>query len=233
MAPHPTLSEALKEAGLVALGRADPPAAAAPVVGSTGMTRSPRTHSSGPIALVGCVPLKAAGGARRLAVRGRRRRRGVGATRAGSRRVLGGARARRRPRGSASSSGARLRRRTPRGRASADRTAPTSAHGDAGAAPGRREPRPVGRRDRRSIRPALDGLVPYEPGKPVEEVQRELGLERVVKLASNEGPYGPFPAALEAIERALRSSSNRYPDGGCYRLRERARRAARRRASRR
>ena len=43
------------------------------------------------------------------------------------------------------------------------------------------------------IRPALDGLVPYEPGKPVEEVQRDLGLERVVKLASNEGPYGPFP----------------------------------------
>jgi histidinol-phosphate aminotransferase len=39
--------------------------------------------------------------------------------------------------------------------------------------------------DRSSIRPALAELVPYEPGKPVEEVQRELGLERVVKLASN------------------------------------------------
>ena len=46
---------------------------------------------------------------------------------------------------------------------------------------------------------------PYEPGKPVEEVQRELGLERVVKLASNEGPCGPFPAALEALERAAGS----------------------------
>jgi histidinol-phosphate aminotransferase len=68
------------------------------------------------------------------------------------------------------------------------------------------------------LRPALDELVPYEPGKPVEEVQRELGLERVVKLASNEGPYGPFPAALEAIERSL-AEANRYPDGGCYRLR--------------
>ena len=67
------------------------------------------------------------------------------------------------------------------------------------------------------IRPALAGLVPYEPGKPVEEVQRELGLERVVKLASNEGPYGPFPAALEAIERAT-LELNRYPDGGAYRL---------------
>jgi histidinol-phosphate aminotransferase len=68
------------------------------------------------------------------------------------------------------------------------------------------------------IRPALDGLVPYEPGKPVEEVQRELGLERVVKLASNEGPYGPFPEAQEAIERAA-LELNRYPDGGAYRLR--------------
>jgi histidinol-phosphate aminotransferase len=69
------------------------------------------------------------------------------------------------------------------------------------------------------IRAALAGLVPYEPGKPVEEVQRELGLERVVKLASNEGPYGPFPAALEAIERTA-PELNRYPDGGAYRLRE-------------
>jgi histidinol-phosphate aminotransferase len=68
------------------------------------------------------------------------------------------------------------------------------------------------------FRPALAGLVPYEPGKPVEEVQRELGLERVVKLASNEGPFGPFPAALEALERAAREL-NRYPDGGAYRLR--------------
>ena len=68
------------------------------------------------------------------------------------------------------------------------------------------------------IRPAVAGLVPYEPGKPVEEVQRELGLERVVKLASNEGPFPPFPAAQEAIERAT-LELNRYPDGGAYRLR--------------
>ena len=67
------------------------------------------------------------------------------------------------------------------------------------------------------LRPELDGLVPYEPGKPVEEVQRELGLERVVKLASNEGPFGPFPSALQAIERAA-LELNRYPDGGCFRL---------------
>jgi histidinol-phosphate aminotransferase len=66
--------------------------------------------------------------------------------------------------------------------------------------------------------PAVGGIVPYEPGKPVEEVQRELGLERVVKLASNEGPYGPVPAALDVLERAAREF-NRYPDGGAYRLR--------------
>ena len=68
------------------------------------------------------------------------------------------------------------------------------------------------------FRTALDGLVPYEPGKPEEEVQRELGLDRVVKLASNEGPWGPFPAALEALERSA-ASLNRYPDGGAYHLR--------------
>src|SRR5437868_12466296 len=68
------------------------------------------------------------------------------------------------------------------------------------------------------FRRSLAGLVPYEPGKPVEEVQRELGLERVVKLASNEGPYGPFPAAREALARSV-DELNRYPDGGVYRLR--------------
>ena len=45
------------------------------------------------------------------------------------------------------------------------------------------------------FRPSVRALTPYQPGKPVEDVQRELGLERVVKLASNEGPFGPFPAA--------------------------------------
>jgi histidinol-phosphate aminotransferase len=68
------------------------------------------------------------------------------------------------------------------------------------------------------FRASVDALVPYEPGKPIEEVQRELGLERVVKLASNEGPFPPFPAALEAL-RANATELNRYPDGGAYRLR--------------
>jgi len=62
-------------------------------------------------------------------------------------------------------------------------------------------------------RPALADLRPYEPGKPAAEVRRELGLERIVKLASNEGPYGPFPAALEAIGRAA-TQLNRYPERG-------------------
>jgi histidinol-phosphate aminotransferase len=68
------------------------------------------------------------------------------------------------------------------------------------------------------FKPAVRDLVPYEPGKPVEEVQRELGLERVVKLASNEGPFGPFPEALDALAEAA-LDLNRYPDGGAYRLR--------------
>src|SRR4029078_7599227 len=68
------------------------------------------------------------------------------------------------------------------------------------------------------FKPAVRDLVPYEPGKPVEEVQRELGLERVVKLASNEGAFGPFPDARAAIE-ACAAELNRYPDGGAYRLR--------------
>ncbi len=76
----------------------------------------------------------------------------------------------------------------------------------------------IGEVDPRLLRAALDGLRPYEPGRPIEEVQRELGLERIVKLASNEGQHGPFPSALEAIARAA-ADGNRYPDGGAFRLR--------------
>jgi histidinol-phosphate aminotransferase len=69
------------------------------------------------------------------------------------------------------------------------------------------------------VRPAVAGLAPYQPGKPVEDVQRELGLEHVVKLASNEGTFPPFPAALRALEEAAPELS-RYPDGGSFRLHE-------------
>jgi histidinol-phosphate aminotransferase len=66
----------------------------------------------------------------------------------------------------------------------------------------------------------LDNLVSYIPGKPVEDVARELGLEpdRIVKLASNENPLGPSPKALEAMQKALRKA-HFYPDGGAYHLR--------------
>jgi histidinol-phosphate aminotransferase len=67
------------------------------------------------------------------------------------------------------------------------------------------------------FRPEVDALSPYQPGKPVEEVERELGLKEVVKLASNEGPWPPFAAAREAMARA-ELQLNRYPDGGSYRL---------------
>lgn len=65
----------------------------------------------------------------------------------------------------------------------------------------------------------LDEITPYEPGRPIEEVKRELGLEKVIKLASNENPYGPSEKVMEAIISAARSA-NRYPDGGCFYLRE-------------
>jgi histidinol-phosphate aminotransferase len=60
-------------------------------------------------------------------------------------------------------------------------------------------------------------LIPYRPGKPIEEVQRELGLKEVIKLASNENPLGPSPAAAQAIREAV-SRANLYPDGACFRL---------------
>lgn len=64
----------------------------------------------------------------------------------------------------------------------------------------------------------LDALEPYVPGTPIEEVQREYGLEDVIKLASNENPLGPSPRALEAIREAL-PNLNLYPDGQSYALR--------------
>jgi histidinol-phosphate aminotransferase len=64
-------------------------------------------------------------------------------------------------------------------------------------------------------------LVAYEPGKPIEETARELGLdpETIVKLASNENPLGPAPAAIEAMKKEA-SGVHIYPDGGGYKLRQ-------------
>ncbi len=65
----------------------------------------------------------------------------------------------------------------------------------------------------------IDLITPYKPGKPIEEVKRELGLKDVVKLASNENPLGPSPKVIEAIAKAARDV-NRYPDSGCYYLKK-------------
>ena len=65
--------------------------------------------------------------------------------------------------------------------------------------------------------PFLKGLIPYTPGKPVEEVERELGIKGAIKLASNENPLGPSPLALRALREAL-PECHRYPDGGGYYL---------------
>ncbi|MFK8795408.1 histidinol-phosphate transaminase [Planococcus plakortidis] len=60
-------------------------------------------------------------------------------------------------------------------------------------------------------RKTLDQIQPYSPGKPIWEVQEELGLERVIKLASNENPLGPSKKAVAAIEQGV-LGLNRYPD---------------------
>ncbi len=69
--------------------------------------------------------------------------------------------------------------------------------------------------------PWLRDLVAYEPGKPIEDVARELGLapSDIIKLASNENPLGPSPKALEAMHKEL-ERAHFYPDGGGYYLRE-------------
>jgi histidinol-phosphate aminotransferase len=67
--------------------------------------------------------------------------------------------------------------------------------------------------------PHLEGLDRFEPGKPIAEVQRELGLARVVKLASNENPLGPSARAIEAATAAM-ADAHRYPDAAATDLRE-------------
>jgi histidinol-phosphate aminotransferase len=69
------------------------------------------------------------------------------------------------------------------------------------------------------IRPSLARVQPYRPQPPMRALQAQLGLERIVKLASNEGAFGPLPAAVAAFEAAV-GELNRYPDGGSRRLRE-------------
>jgi len=68
------------------------------------------------------------------------------------------------------------------------------------------------------INPNIAGITPYSPGKPIEELERELGITGSIKLASNENPRGPSPRAL-AVLAGTASFLHRYPDGGGHALR--------------
>lgn len=65
--------------------------------------------------------------------------------------------------------------------------------------------------------PGVRELAPYQPGKPIAELQRELGFDHIVKLASNENPLGPSPKALEALQRTIGDIAL-YPDGSGFEL---------------
>jgi histidinol-phosphate aminotransferase len=69
------------------------------------------------------------------------------------------------------------------------------------------------------VHPGIAGLTPYQPGKPVDELARELGITDIIKLASNENPRGPGPLVRERVADAALELS-RYPDGGGYCLKK-------------
>lgn len=69
------------------------------------------------------------------------------------------------------------------------------------------------------VQPQILGINPYIPGKPVSELQRELGLDNITKLASNENPLGASSNVIKAIQDALQDIA-RYPDGSAYELKE-------------
>lgn len=73
-------------------------------------------------------------------------------------------------------------------------------------------------RDR--INPHIRDLEPYQPGKPLEELERELGIQDSVKLASNEHPVGASPRVIEAIQAYASEVVHRYPDGASFALRK-------------
>jgi len=65
--------------------------------------------------------------------------------------------------------------------------------------------------------PGVRKLTPYQPGKPIAELERELGIAHIVKLASNENPLGPSPKALQAVRAGI-AELHLYPDGGGFEL---------------
>lgn len=70
-----------------------------------------------------------------------------------------------------------------------------------------------------AVRPEVDRISPYVPGKPISQVQRELGLTHVTKLDSNENPFGPSPAAAAALAEAV-TGAHRYPEADAFGLRQ-------------
>jgi len=70
---------------------------------------------------------------------------------------------------------------------------------------------------RKRVREGVERLIPYPPGKPIEELEREMGIRGSIKLASNENPLGTSPMAVQAIKNYL-AKLNRYPDGSGYYL---------------
>ncbi len=69
------------------------------------------------------------------------------------------------------------------------------------------------------VSPEIESLIPYKPGRSTDQVKRELGLEKVIKLASNENPLGPSPKAVAAIQKACELIT-RYPDPSFFKLRQ-------------
>lgn len=67
------------------------------------------------------------------------------------------------------------------------------------------------------VKDNIKNLIPYIPGKPIEELERELGIKGSIKLASNENPIGPSPKAVQALHEAI-NNAHRYPDGNAYYL---------------
>lgn len=75
---------------------------------------------------------------------------------------------------------------------------------------------------RKRVREGVERLVPYPPGKPIEELEREMGIRGSIKLASNENPLGTSPLAVKAVQEHL-TRLNRYPDGSGYYLKSKLR----------
>ena len=71
----------------------------------------------------------------------------------------------------------------------------------------------------RKARPEIFALKEYIPGKPIDEVKRELGIDNIIKMASNENPLGPSPRAVQEIEKTL-NQLHIYPDSNCFNLKQ-------------